>query len=260
PRRTALHLRGPRERRQRGGDVVLETARVAALLLGLDLLPVHEDLGGVPHLHVAEHVRVPPDELVHESRRHVVHVPHARIGGDLRVEDDLQQDVAEFVADRVPVAGVDGGDDFVRLLEQVTGEALVRLLGVPRTAAGTAQPRHHTNEIQQPLAVLGGGNGAAGEVPAEVARRHGDEVGVALAGACDPEGEAVPVAVLLTASTVWVSALKVPYFGFTLTSAAASAFFNHSSNTGVPCCCWRLAFESAYNCTLVSTSRITCQP
>ena len=50
------------------------------------------------------------------------------------------------------------------LLEQMARERLVRLLGVPRAAAGTAQPRHDPDEIEQPLPALAGRNRTVGGV------------------------------------------------------------------------------------------------
>ena len=48
-------------------------------------------------------------------------------------------------------SGVDRVERLVRLLEQVAREGGVRLLRVPRAAAGTAQPRHDAHEVEQPL-------------------------------------------------------------------------------------------------------------
>ena len=78
-----------------------------------------------------------------------------RVGflGEHRVEHDLEQQVAELVGERGPRRGVDvvaarrrveredldGVDDLVGLFEQVTGERVVSLLGVPRAATRPAQ-------------------------------------------------------------------------------------------------------------------------
>ena len=86
-------------------------------------------------LHVAEHVRVPADQLVHDAGGHVVDGEPGAVGalrGDPGVEHDLQQDVAEFVAQRGRVAGLQRLQRLVALLQQVRGERLVGLLGVPR--------------------------------------------------------------------------------------------------------------------------------
>ena len=130
--RAALHLRGARERRQRGRDVVVDGGSCAGLG-GLELLPVHEHLVGAGDLDLAEHVRMAVHELLDEALRDVVDVPPTVVGGHLRMEHDLQQHVAELVAHRVVVAGVDRLEQLVGLLEQVPREALMGLLGVPGT-------------------------------------------------------------------------------------------------------------------------------
>ena len=149
------------------------TAAALAGFRGLELLPVHEHLVGAGHLDLAEDMRVAVDELLDEALRDVVDVPTAVVGGHLRVEHDLEQHVAELVAHRVVVAGVDRLEQLVRLLEQVTRERLMRLLGVPRAPAGAAQPRHHAHEVEQPLALLRARNRALGNVGEQVARARG---------------------------------------------------------------------------------------
>ena len=129
-------------------------ALAPARLGGLELLPVDEHLVGAGDLHLAEHVRMAVDELLDEPSGDVVDVPAALVGGDLRMEDHLEQHVAELVADRGVVARVDRLDQLVRLLQQVPGEGAVGLLGVPRTPARAAEPRHDPHEIEQPLALL----------------------------------------------------------------------------------------------------------
>ena len=100
-------------------------------------------------------------------RRHVGHVERAGFVGEHGVEDHLVEQVAELVDER-DVRGVVGRDivgrerrqrldrldDLVALLEQVARQRVVRLLGVPRAAAGPPEPLRE------------------GEQPAELARRR----------------------------------------------------------------------------------------
>jgi hypothetical protein len=181
----ALHLGGARERGQGLGDVVLERLS-GALLLGLDPLPVHEDLVRAGDLDLPEHVRVPPDQLLHDPARDVVHVPRAFVGRHLRVEDDLQQDVAELLAQAIAVVRVDRVEHLVGLLEEVAREARVVLLEVPGTPARAAEPRHHPHEIQQSLAELGGRDRSLGDVREEVVVAGGH--GPVVTGAVSPAG------------------------------------------------------------------------
>ncbi len=194
---------------KRGGDVVLDLGRTfgGSLLLGLDALPVHEHLVGTGDRDVAEHVRVAPDELGDDPLGHVVDVPPSLVGRHLRVEHDLEQEVAELVAEAVVVVAVDGVEDLVRLLQQVPGERPVILLGVPRAPAGTAQARHHAHEVEQPFAALGCRNRdrrerrAAGRIsPGPLLRRgavrraHGpNAVGEGRAVAVEFNGTTAPV-------------------------------------------------------------------
>ena len=207
--RPALHLRRARQRRQRRGDVVLDRLLPAGLL-GLQPLPVHEHLVGAAHLDLAEHVRVPVDQLLDQPLRHVVHVPPAVVGRDLRVERDLEQQIAELVADRVGVLGVDRLEQLVRLFEQVARERLVRLLRVPRTAARRTQPRLHADQVEETRSALAGRDGTFGNVGEALAHAEGP------AGA---DGVAVSVDVLeMRRKPGRVSSSKRPYFGLTSTT------------------------------------------
>lgn len=73
------------------------------------------------------------------------------------MEDDLKEDVTQFLAEFVAVALLDGLDEFVRFLDAVLGEALVGLLGGP--GAFGADPVHHLDEVEEAGAgeVVGGG-------------------------------------------------------------------------------------------------------
>ena len=158
-----------------------------------------------------------------EALRDLVDVPSALVGGHLRMEHHLKQHVAELVAHRIVVAGVDRLEQLVRLLEQVTRERLMCLLGVPRAPARTAEPRHHAHEVEQPPALLRTRNRALGNVGEQVARARGrlghgagvpssPSLAAPSAGALDALGS-----VLFTATTVRVETSKLPYFGFTST-------------------------------------------
>ncbi len=140
----------------------------SSLLLRLDPLPVHEHLVGARHLHVAEHVRVTPDQLLDDPLGDVVDVPCTVVGRELRVERDLEQDVAELLAQPLTVVGVDRVEDLVRLLQQVAGEGGVGLLPVPRAPVRRPEPRHHAHEIQQAGPRLRRGHRAARNVGQEV--------------------------------------------------------------------------------------------
>ena len=103
--------------------------------LRLELLPVAEDLVGVlAPSSVAEHVRVAVHQLVDDPRDDVVDREAPLAPRELRLEDHLEEQVAELLAQRLAVARVDGVDDLARLFEHVLAERLERLLAVPRAA------------------------------------------------------------------------------------------------------------------------------
>ena len=137
---------------QQVGCVAARAVYVGGLLLGLDPLPGVLDLGGCRGIAVGEDVRMAPDQLLDEQPRDGVDVEGFRSGllGDPGVEDDLEQHVTELLGEVPAVATLDGVQHLVGLLDQVRGQALVGLLGVPRTAAGRAQPVHGRDDVEQP--------------------------------------------------------------------------------------------------------------
>ena len=144
-----LHPPGALQRRQPRIDPL--DHRAAGLLGLLDALPVRHHLVGVGRGGVAEDVRVPPDELFVDGAHDVPDGELAGLLGDPRLEDHLQQQVAEFLADLALVALLDRADDLVGLLDDVGLERLGGLLAVPRAAVGRAQPRHQLDEGREPV-------------------------------------------------------------------------------------------------------------
>src|SRR6266508_351038 len=133
-----LELGGELQRRQGRGDAGQRIG--AALLLPLDRLPIAQHLAGGADLDVAEHVRVPADQLLGDGARDPVDVELPGVLGDLGVEHHLQEQVAQLLAQvvgtgRARALLLDRVEDLVDLLHQVAGEARVGLLGVPGAAA-----------------------------------------------------------------------------------------------------------------------------
>ena len=115
----------------------------AAFLLALDLLPLREHALGPIDLGLAKHMRMTADELLRDAARHAVDVERPGLRGDLRVEERLQQQVAQFFAKMRHVAGARGLRDLIGLLDQVRNERFMSLLRVPRASTGRAQSVHH---------------------------------------------------------------------------------------------------------------------
>ena len=112
------------------------------LLLGLERLPVAHDLARSVGLHVAKDVRMAVDQLVGEPVENVVDGEMLLFVGHFGVKEHLQEQVAEFAGQLVPVAGIDGLEHLVGLFEGVGLDGVEGLLAVPGASAGCAQPRH----------------------------------------------------------------------------------------------------------------------
>ena len=104
---------------------------------------------------VGEDVGVAAHQLVDEQPGDGVDVEGLGAGllGHPRVEDDLQQHVAELLGEVGPVAALDGVQRLVGLLDEVGRQALVGLLGVPGAATRRAQPVHGGDDVEQPAAL-----------------------------------------------------------------------------------------------------------
>jgi hypothetical protein len=70
------------------------------------------------------------------------------------VEDDLKQQVAEFVSKPLWVVRIDSVEDLVRLFEKMFGQRAMRLFGVPRTAAGCPETSHHLEETEDAVSAF----------------------------------------------------------------------------------------------------------
>jgi len=99
---------------------------------------VGEDGRGVGEARFPKDVRVPVDQLAHQTVHDGGDVEPAGVGRHLRVKDDLQQQVAQLVTQGVGVVTLDGVQRLVGLFQQVGTERARRLLPVPRTPCGPA--------------------------------------------------------------------------------------------------------------------------
>ena len=95
---------------------------------------------------------MPARHLRDERLEEVGHRELAALPGDLRVEDDLEEEVTQLLAEVTRVAGVEGVQDFVGLLDQERAEGLAGLLPVPGAAAVATQARHHRQQLDETLA------------------------------------------------------------------------------------------------------------
>ena len=99
---------------------------------------------------IAEDVRMATLHLVANAVQYLVEREVAGFGRHLRVEDDLQRKIAEFVLEVREIAALDRVGDFIGFLDRVRRDRLERLLTVPRTAVhGVAEPAHDLNQIRE---------------------------------------------------------------------------------------------------------------
>jgi hypothetical protein len=94
---------------------------------------------GVGGINIAEDVGVAADEFLTGVLRGVFEREGSAFGGEVGVENDLKEEVAEFFAEVGVIRVADGVDRFAGLLEESGAEGFVGLLAVPRTTLGRAE-------------------------------------------------------------------------------------------------------------------------
>src|SRR5580704_5668190 len=82
---------------------------------------------------------VPADHFVVYAGDDVGNVERAGFAREVRMKQDLQQEIAEFLCQFFGVSRFNGIEDFVSLLDEVGPERGVSLLAVPGTATGGAE-------------------------------------------------------------------------------------------------------------------------
>ena len=75
------------------------------------------------------------------------------------MEDHLEEEIAQLFLEGSGATGLDGFQDFVRLLDQVRLQGSPRLLAVPRTAVGCTKAQH---DVQEPFEEYARGLGHVG--------------------------------------------------------------------------------------------------
>ncbi len=122
-RRLLGHAKCLEEGRESGGDAIEGRRRLlVGALVTFDVLPVAENFIGILDLEIAEYVGVAPDHLVADPVADVIEIEPAVFPTDAGHEDDLKQEIAEFLAKLGRFVGSDGLGHFVRLLEEIGGK------------------------------------------------------------------------------------------------------------------------------------------
>ena len=84
-------------------------------------------------------MRVSADDLVVDVLHHFRHIEFIGLIRDLRIQYDLQEQVAEFFAHAIRIVRIQRRQRFIRFFQQMLAKGLVCLLLVPRTAVRRAQ-------------------------------------------------------------------------------------------------------------------------
>ncbi len=147
-------------------------------------LPGHVGRGGGRR--VSEDVRMATDDLPGDRCLDVGQVEDPRLGGQLSVEDDLEEQVAELLGELGRGAGLERVVDLVCLLEEVLPQRLVGLLPVPWAAIGKSKSMADVGH--GPRTRLGplGCEGREVQRPGEVGLGQRVDRGVGGPGAADP--------------------------------------------------------------------------
>ena len=111
---------------------------------GLDIFPARllgraAGLGGL----VAKDVRVAANQLVRHGLGHVLQPEMPGLFSHARVEDHLEQQIAQFDPQLVHVAVLDGVGDLIGFLNRIGSDRLEGLLHVPGTAAVRIAQANH---------------------------------------------------------------------------------------------------------------------
>ena len=125
---------------------------IAFLFFALDCFPLSQDAVGVANFLLAEDMRMSPNEFHGHFANDVVDLETIFFGGDLRVHDDDQQQIAEFFAKVFIVTRPQGTSDFINFFDQRRQERFVSLFAIPRAAVGRAELRDDVAELLKFLA------------------------------------------------------------------------------------------------------------
>ncbi len=179
PGRGGAKLGGFKQRRLPTEDAIEPRCRrfpanIRFLFQALDGVPVQQHLlcldagvcllkhGGIPGscgCFLPEDVGVTTDQLAIEPGDHLVNRELPCLGGHLRIEKHLQQQVAELLAKVRGVLPLNGVQHFVGFFKGVLADRQRRLLAIPRAAVRPAQTGHDGDGLCEQLTCRAG-NGA----------------------------------------------------------------------------------------------------
>ena len=115
--------------------------------LALDGIPICQHIVNAVDIHLAENVGMTLYELLAVLVGNVVDIENTFFRFNLRMENNLHQNVAKLFTKHIGVFLIDSLDCLVGLLNKILLDAFVRLLNIPRAAALRAKDTHNLNEI-----------------------------------------------------------------------------------------------------------------
>ena len=121
----------------------------------LDGLPISIHVGSGGSMDVCEDVGVAADELSVKRGSYIFDREVASFLSHLRIEQDLQQEITEFIAQVRPGAAIDCVEDLVGLFEGVALDRVKGLLTIPGAAAGSAEAGHDGDRFSEGLGAGG---------------------------------------------------------------------------------------------------------
>ena len=95
------------------------------------------------------------DELRRQAFDHVIDRERVLFLGHFCIEENLQQQVAKFAGKFVPVALVDGFQNFIRFFKGVGLDGIEGLFAIPGAAAGRPQALHDVDGAFEALSCCG---------------------------------------------------------------------------------------------------------
>ena len=101
-------------------------------------------------------MRVAADQLAVEACDHIRDGEVAGLARHLGIKEHLQQEVAQFLAQIIPMPALDGVEDLVGFLKGIFPDGVEALLAIPGTAIGAAQPGHDAHGFGEKCSRIGG--------------------------------------------------------------------------------------------------------
>ena len=111
-------------------------------------MPERDDTGGIGHFLIAKDVRMTAHHFIRDPGGHVGEGEVSGFAGNLRLKDDMEQKIAQFLVKMLRRAGINSIKDLVALLQKLRLERGRGLLDVPGTAVRRTQARH---QLEQPV-------------------------------------------------------------------------------------------------------------